>query len=167
MTILTIALLSATSPVPDAWLNAVAMTESSNQNINGDRCRKTGVYRARGIFQFHAKTWRDCSKLRKSQGKAVYPYSKANDEQIAREYAKTWLTYLKAVLTRKYGRAPSVGEVWLAYNMGLDGFGRYHYDIHQVPQRKMTKAVQTIMAVDVRAMLREYNKHNDELRPLN
>lgn len=127
--------------VPETWVNAVQHIESgthSRHDVKGDSGR------AAGVFQFWRSAWDDCSKVRKARGEKTYPYSKANDPKAAREYARSWLSYLRARLYVQYGRPPNVGEVWLAYNLGFKGFSKYGYDMDQVPALRRDKAKQVI-----------------------
>ena len=78
--------------------------------------------------------------MRRQAGLKTYPYSKASDPAIARQYATSWLSYLRSRLTLKLGRQPNLGETWLAWNLGMTGFARYGYRIDFVPERKMRKA---------------------------
>ena len=120
--------------VPDRWVDAVAMIETNNRNIQGDNGE------AAGVFQWHKPAWSDCTKLRKEAGLKTYPYSKAKDPAIAREYASFWLSYLRGVMTVKIGRPALLGETWLAYNLGVTGFSKYGYSMSLVPEDKYIKA---------------------------
>lgn len=137
MPILTTAMalsLAAADPIPDRWITAVEQIESNGRNIRGD------AGKAQGVMQFHKDCWSDCSKKRKAAGLKTYPYSKAKDPVIAREYAGFWLSYLRGVITAKIGRPALLGETWLAYNLGVEGFGKYHYSMSLVPEDKYIKA---------------------------
>lgn len=127
--------------VPDRWVDAVARIETDNRNIDGDN----GL--AAGVFQWHKAAWSDCTKLRKEVGLKAYPYSKAKDPSIAREYASFWLSYLRGVMTVKIGRPALLGETWLAYNLGVTGFGKYHYSMSLVPEDKYIKAAKLQLLV--------------------
>lgn len=133
--------IAAMQPVPETWLDAVAQTESNNRSVSGDK----GL--AAGVFQFHASAWADCSKVRKAAGLKTHPYSKAYDPAVAREYARTWLSYLTAKLGDAIGRPPHLGEVWLAYNMGLTGFRKYSYQWSFVPEAKYATAVKLLTSL--------------------
>lgn len=126
-------------PVPDCWLDAVEQIESRGHAIYGDK----GL--ARGHFQFHRGAWEDCSKLRAAAGLPVYPYEKAMDRECSREYAQSWLTYLRGYLTNKYGRPAHLGETWLVFNLGRKGFGEYNYDWLKVDGWRYRKAVEVMM----------------------
>ena len=125
----------ASDPVPEAWVDAVEHVESGGRNISGDSGR------AAGVFQFWAVAWADCSKVRKKAGLPVHPYSKATDRKVARDYARTWLTYLRNRLTIEIGRPASAAETWLAYNLGMTGFKAHHYQWAFVPADKFHKAL--------------------------
>lgn len=130
--------LAVASPVPETWVDAVQSVESGGQR-NPDAATGDGT-RAAGRFQFHKESWADCTKVRKAAGLKTYPYAKARDPQAAREYAKTWLSYLQHRLTREIGRPANAGETWLAWNLGIEGFRRYKFQLALVPDDKFTKA---------------------------
>lgn len=123
------------NPVPEAWVDAVEQVESGGRNISGDKGK------AAGVFQFWAVAWADCSKVRAKAGLPVHPYHKATDRKVAREYARTWLTYLRNRLTIEIGRPASAAETWLAYNLGLTGFKAVGYQWAFVPADKFSKAL--------------------------
>lgn len=125
----------ATDPVPESWVDAVEHVESGGRNIYGDSGK------AAGVFQFWSVAWADCSKVRKKAGLPVHPYSKATDRKVAREYARTWLTYLRNRLTIEIGRPASAAETWLAYNLGMTGFKAHGYQWAFVPADKFHKAI--------------------------
>lgn len=129
------------TPVPETWVDAVQHIESgfnSRADVEGDGGR------AAGVFQFWRSAWDDCSKVRKARGEKTHPYSKAKDPKVAREYARTWLSYLRVRLAYEYGRIPNVGEVWLAYNLGMKGFSKYGFDMDKVPSMRRDKALRVI-----------------------
>lgn len=133
----TLMMAAAFAPIPETWVDAVEQVESSGRGAYtpaGDRGRATGP------FQFWSVAWQDCSKIRKSKGLSVYPYSRAKDPAIARQYAVTWLSWLRSQVSRELGRPANLGETWLAYNLGMKGFGRYGYQIAKVPDHKFIKA---------------------------
>ena len=125
------------APMPDAWVDAVEQVESSGRGADtpdGDGGR------ASGPFQFWAVAWADCSAVRKKLGMPVYPYRMAKDPVIARSYAKVWLAHMRKRLGDKVGRSPTLGETWLAWNLGLAGYARYNYNMQGVPDSKFMKA---------------------------
>ena len=123
------------NPVPEAWVDAVEHVESGGRNISGDKGK------AAGVFQFWATAWADCSKVRAKAGLPVHPYHMATNRKVAREYARTWLTYLRNRLTIEIGRPASAAETWLAYNLGLTGFKAVGYQWAFVPADKFSKAL--------------------------
>jgi len=128
---------AAFAPMPAHWVDAVEHIESSGRGAAtppGD----SGL--AKGPFQFHRDAWADCSAIRREAGLPVYPYSRASDPAVARQYATSWLSYLRSRLGIKLGRPANLGETWLAYNLGMTGFAKYGYRIDFVPERKMRKA---------------------------
>lgn len=108
-------------PVPDKWVAAVEAVETGGRNIAGDR----GA--AKGVLQWHAKAWADCSRVRKAAKLPTWPYASAGDPERARAYAATWLAYLRARLTQEIGRPALANETWLAWNLGFEGFRRYRF----------------------------------------
>jgi len=108
-------------PVPASWVAAVEQVETGGHNVTGDK----GA--AKGVLQWHAKAWADCSRLRQAAGLPIWPYASAADPQRARIYASTWLTYLRARVSHEIGRPALACETWLAWNLGLAGFKRYRY----------------------------------------
>ena len=139
MTALILLTIATTQPsVPEHWIDQVEQIESGGRNVYGDG-RK-----ARGIFQFHRAAWKDTSKIRKAAGLAVYPYNDAFNRQVAREYARSWLTYIYYYLSKRYCRPARLSEVWLAYNLGIDGFRRYNYNMRIVEDWRREKALTLI-----------------------
>ena len=108
-------------PVPDTWVAAVEAVETGGRNITGDKGK------AKGVLQWHARAWSDCSRVRKAAGLPTWPYISAGDPERARAYASTWLSYLRARLTREIGRPALASETWLAWNLGFEGFRRYRF----------------------------------------
>lgn len=117
-----LALASVTAdPVPARWVQAVEAVETGGRNVTGDR----GA--AKGVLQWHASAWADCSRVRKAAGLPTWPYRSASIPDRARAYAETWLSYLRARLTREIGRPAMANETWLAWNLGFEGFRRYRF----------------------------------------
>lgn len=129
------------NPVPDSWLNAVQKVESGGER-DPDAALGDGK-KARGRFQFHKSAWSDCSKVRREIGLTAHPYSKAHDRRIATEYARTWLTALRERLSSEIGRPAMAHEVWLAFNLGFEGFRRHSFRVSMVTdQARYDKAMQ-------------------------
>lgn len=130
--------LAVAQPVPDKWVDAVEQIETGGEQAPDLATGDGG--KAAGRFQFHKTAWLDCTKVRKAAGLKTYPYSKARDPKVAREYATTWLSYLRHRLTKDIGRAANAGETWLAWNLGYEGFRRYKFQLATVPDAKFVKA---------------------------
>lgn len=125
--------------VPEKWIDAVQIIESGGEAIP-DRALGDGGL-ASGRFQFHKAAWEDCSKVRKLARLKTYPYAKSKDPLVAREYARTWLTYLRRRVTDAIGRPADAAETWLAYNLGYEGFKKYGFHYGLVPEVKYNKAI--------------------------
>lgn len=130
--------LAVAQPVPEKWVDAVQTIETGGE-ANPDAAVGDGG-KAKGRFQFHKAAWLDATKVRKAAGLKTYPYAKAGDPTIAREYARTWLSYLQHRLTREIGRPANAGETWLAWNLGFEGFRLYKFQLALVPDAKFLKA---------------------------
>lgn len=127
----------ASQAVPEALVDAVEAVESSGR---GAKTPTGDSGKAIGPFQFHRESWEDCSAIRKKAGLRVWPYASAADPVRSREYARTWLTVLRIRLAKDIGRTPFPGEIWLAYNLGYDGFKEYRFQWGLVPLRRFEKA---------------------------
>jgi len=121
--------------IPEAWVDAVEQIESGGESVSGDN----GY--AAGSFQFHYACWNECSWIREEAGMPVYSYDDAMDKVKSREYARTWLSHIYLVLKKKYKRPPTLGEVWIAYNLGMTGFSKYNYSINHVRGWRKKKAL--------------------------
>ena len=114
--------------VTDQFLERVAYVESNNNpRAVGDKGKAVGA------FQFWSVSWEHTSQLRKAKNLPVYPYAAAGDAAKAREYARTYLQYLEASLTKSLGREPSRGEVYAAWNCGLGRFRQLGFSLTNVP----------------------------------
>lgn len=134
--------LALADPVPEAWLDAVAQIESNGRpGAVGDR----GA--ARGEFQFHKEAWADCSKIRRKAKLPIYPYSAATDRAKAREYARTWLTWIQAELSARIGRKALAHETWLAFNLGMSGFAKIGYQACLAEEPRYVKAMKVYVII--------------------
>jgi hypothetical protein len=128
--------LMALDPVPESWYAAIEGIESG-----GDPKAVGDGGKARGLFQFHKAAWEDTTKLRKADNLPTYPFTKATNDWVAREYARTWITHIRARLSAEIGRPAFAHETWLAFNLGMTGFARYKYQVANVPAAKYAKAM--------------------------
>lgn len=142
MTAILMTIASLTNPVPETWVQAVEYVESGGR---GAATPKGDGGKAVGPYQFHKEAWADCSKVRKAAGLSVHPYAKASDPGIARDYAKTWLTHLRYILTAEIGRPANAAETWLAFNLGMKGFRAFGFQWAFVPSPKFDKAMQVLI----------------------
>jgi hypothetical protein len=122
----------------DALLQAVREVESNNgRMLYGD----TG--RSLGAFQMSRGAWSDVSAFRKARGQKVYSYGQyALHSYVNRAYAADYLAMIHSELTRKLRRAPTVSEIYAAYNMGLANFAECQYRMANVNPVTARKAQQ-------------------------
>jgi hypothetical protein len=118
----------------DDFLKAVREVESSNGKFKvGDSGQSLGD------FQLSEAAWLDVNAWRRARGLKTYHYDEAVfNGFINRVYASNYLTILHGELTRKLRRAPSHGEIYAAYNMGLAEFAECDYRLARV--NPMTRA---------------------------
>jgi hypothetical protein len=122
----------------DALLQAVREVESNNgRMLYGDSGRSLGA------FQMSHAAWLDVSAWRRARGLKVYSYNgHALHSYINRTYAADYLSMIHSELTRKLRRAPTVGEIYAAYNMGLSNFAECDYRLAKVNPVTARKAEQ-------------------------
>lgn len=120
----------------NALLKAVRHVESANgRYLVGDSGRSLGPY------QISEAAWADVSAWRRSRGLKVYSYrDNAMHAFINQAYAANYLTLIYAELSKKLGRAPSPGELYAAYNMGLSNFAECNYRLTNVNSTTARKA---------------------------
>jgi hypothetical protein len=114
-------------PTPEL-LHAVRAVESNNGlNIFGDNGASLGD------FQLSEAAWLDVNEWRAARHLKTYRYNRAVfNGFISRVYASNYLTILHAELSRKLKRAPSVAELYAAYNLGLSTFAQCEYKLSHV-----------------------------------
>jgi hypothetical protein len=112
----------------DALLRAVREVESANgQFLYGDSGRSLGP------FQISEAAWADVSGWRKTRGLKVYSYkAHVMHAYINRAYAADYLAMIHGELSKKLKRAPTTGEIYAAYNMGLTNFAECGYRLAKV-----------------------------------
>jgi hypothetical protein len=118
----------------DDFLMAVREVESSNGKFKvGDSGQSLGD------FQLSEAAWLDVNSWRRSRGLKTYHYEQAVfNGFINKVYASNYLTILHGELSRALRRAPSHGELYAAYNMGLTEFAECNYRLTRV--NAMTRA---------------------------
>jgi hypothetical protein len=111
-----------------ALLQAVRQVESNNgQLVYGDKGRSLGPY------QLSRAAWTDISAWRRARGEKVYSYGQyAMHDYINQVYAADYLTMIHGELSRQLRRAPTAGEIYAAYNMGLAHFADCDYRLARV-----------------------------------
>lgn len=123
------------APIPEKWTEALALVESGDNHLAyGDGTS------ARGPHQFHRAAWADVTKMRKAQGKTTWTYTKARTRYASYAYAETWLTFLRDQIKQMTGREPTAQQVFLAHNMGLEGFRAIGFDPHRAPHERFDAA---------------------------
>lgn len=112
-------------------LNRIAMVESSgNPHAVGDGGR------ARGLYQFHARTWQHVTQLRRAQGQPCWPYSAAVRPEVAGAYARTYVRWIAAQLQQKVGHVTD-RMIYGAWNAGCARFLRG--DLPALTRRRMLR----------------------------
>ncbi len=138
-------LLHATTWSPhDRFLDAVCQIESGGGRFTyGDR----GL--SLGHFQIQKSTWADVVEWRKKQNLPTHDYKdNVFNQRISRIYAANYFTILYGRLKQQYRREPTAGELYAAYNMGLEGFRRCNYNLTQVNPITEAKCKQVMALVE-------------------
>jgi hypothetical protein len=112
----------------ERFLNAIRFVESSNGRfLIGDEGRSLGD------FQMSEAAWKDVTGWRIKRGLRTYDYrAHVFNPKINRIYAADYLSILRGQLKKKLQRAPTAGEIYAAYNLGLAGFARSNYKLSRV-----------------------------------
>jgi len=111
-------------------LAALATVESGN---NPEAHGREGE---RGLYQFTAAAWKDCTDLRVKMGLPVYPFEGAHTQAFAREYAMTWLWHIESEIHYEQPRSQkvSVDAILSAWNCGLTRMRKIGYDHRRAPR---------------------------------
>jgi hypothetical protein len=116
------------SVVTDAFVEAVAQIESSGgRHLVGDGGR------AHGAWQMHAAAWKDTTAFRRRQGQPVWSYRHAHHPEVARLYARDYLTILEQQLRGALGREPTGQLLYAAYNVGFARLERLRFRLDRTP----------------------------------
>lgn len=117
----------------EEFLKAVCTVESSGGRfVVGDNGESLGD------FQISEAAWLDVNQWRKARGLKIYSYRNVFNKQVNRAYAADYLSMLYGELNRKLKRAPTHGELYAAYNMGLGSFANVNYKLSRV--NRVTKS---------------------------
>jgi len=136
-TILSILITCASVCLANAGNVALATVES-----NGDSNAIGDYGNAKGKYQFWRPAWEDTTKYRKALGLKTYPYSQASNRAISDEYATSRMMFLTDQLKLRLRRTPTSAELYAAWNLGLTGFARRHYQVGQCPAITQRAAAQ-------------------------
>lgn len=126
----------AKATITPAMLDKVIAIESSgNPSARGDN--GAGL----GLAQFHYAAWQDTSAWRVKQGLPVYPYHKALDATIARDYLHSWLSINAVRFTQVTGRKPTLVDLYAIHNLGFTGYRKRGFDISNCPAITVRKSL--------------------------
>jgi hypothetical protein len=129
--------------VTDALVEAVARIES-----NGGRQTVGDNGKARGWWQMHEPAWQDTTAFRAGKGLPTWDYEHAHDREIARLYARDYLTMMESRLRAVTKEEPTVEMVYAAYNVGFGRFQALDFKVENT--RASTRAscarLQSLMA---------------------
>lgn len=139
MRILTLSLLlmcsAAKATITQAMLDKVIAIESSgNPSARGDN--GAGL----GLAQFHYAAWQETSLWRMKQGLPTYPFHKALDGTIARDYLHSWLSINAVRFTQVTGRKPTLVDLYAIHNLGFNGYRKRGFDITNCPAITVRKS---------------------------
>jgi hypothetical protein len=129
------------------FLGAVRYVESSNGRfLHGDGGQSLGD------FQISEAAWIDVSAWRKARKLQCYSYDQhVFNRKINRIYAADYMTILHGELKKNLKRAPTSGELYAAYNIGLSEFARCKYRLTRVNRVTRRKCQQIALIMDVKA----------------
>lgn len=114
----------------EAFLTALAHTESRNQPIVADNGAALGPY------CFHRCAWDTADQLRAKAGLPRHPYEKgAMDATASRAYAKTLLASYEARLAKR-GLKATTERLWLCWTMGFAGAEAIGFKASNAPAYK-------------------------------
>ena len=121
--------------ITQAMLDKVITIESSgNPSARGDK--GAGL----GLAQFHYPAWQDTSTWRAKQGLPVFPYHKALDGAVARDYLHSWLSINAARFKAATGRVATLVDLYAIHNLGFNGYKKRGFDIERCPAITLRKS---------------------------
>lgn len=121
--------------ITPAMLDKVITIESSGRpSARGDN--GAGL----GLAQFHYAAWQDTSAWRIRQGLPAYPYHKALDATIARDYLHSWLSINAARFKEATGRPATLVDLYAIHNLGFNGYRKRGFDIERCPAITLRKS---------------------------
>jgi len=122
--------------ITDEFLDAIAQIESC-----GGRYLVGDGGRAHGSWQMHASAWHDVTEFRKRRGNPVWSFLRAHEDEVARLYARDYLTIIEAQLRNALGRDPSAEMIYAAYNMGFTRFAGLGFRLAKAPRTTQTACI--------------------------
>lgn len=136
--LLTSQLQAGTWRPTERLMHAVRFVESSHGQFTvGDHGESLGDY------QISEAAWVDVTSWRKARGLPTYKYDRhVWDRKVSRAYAADYLTILHVELKKHLKRAPSAGELYAAYNMGLASFAQCRFQLAKVNRTTAKKCEQ-------------------------
>ena len=128
--------------ITERFLDALEEVESGRDaGAVGDQGRSLGSY------QFKAVAWAQVDTLRISRGLETRSYLfYAKNRVTARMYAREYLGWLEAYLTRALHRSPTHPELYAVWNLGPSGFRARGFLLEKCPAhvRKAGKRVEGV-----------------------
>lgn len=126
---------TAKATVTPALIESIIAIESSGKaDARGDQ--GAGL----GVAQFHYAAWQDTSTWRLKQGLPTYPYHKALDAMLAREYLHSWLTLNKHRFEDASGRKAKPADLYAIHNLGFNGYRKRGFDLRKCPAITIRKS---------------------------
>ena len=122
--------LAGTPPLTITWETLIEAIGQCESHMNH---AAVGAAGERGAWQMSLVAWVDTNEYRQEFDKWEYPHSHAHKPAIGREYASMFAELTHDRLCDRLGRAPTVQELWAAWNLGVRGFQRIGYDLARVP----------------------------------
>jgi hypothetical protein len=114
--------------ITDAFVEAVAQIESG-----GGRQTIGDGGKAIGWWQMHEPAWQDASDFRARKGLPTWSYENTHDPEVARLYARDYLTILESQLRNAFGENVTVEMIYAAYNIGFGRFQSRDFLIEKTP----------------------------------
>lgn len=118
------------SRITPAFVDAVAQIESG-----GGRCTIGDGGKANGWWQMHEPAWQDTSAFRQRRSLPVWGYESAREPEVARLYARDYLTILENQLRGEFGDCTTPELIYAAYNVGFGRFQKLCFLIEKTPRR--------------------------------
>ena len=102
----------------------------------------------------HMSAWEDTTAFRKRKGLPVWNYSYAHNSDVAKTYARDYLSILERQLLSAVGPNVTAELVYAAYNVGFSRFQSRGFCIENTPsstQAACSRLTQLIIATEIAA----------------